>query len=68
MARFENIVSTFTSDNSGNDDKGINRIIFNPLFGVPLCSRNIMKPSLKKSVVAWPWKLVVLEPTISNPW
>jgi hypothetical protein len=68
MASFENKVSTFTSDNYGNDHQGINQVIFNPFFGVPLSSRNILKLRLKKSVVAWSWKLVVLELAISNPW
>jgi hypothetical protein len=68
MESFENRVSTFTSDNSGNDDQGINQLILNPFFGVPLSSRNILKLRLENSVVAWSWQLMVLEPTISNPW
>jgi hypothetical protein len=68
MASFENRVSTFTSDNSGNDDQGVNHLILNPFFGVPLSSRNILKLRLENSVVAWSWQLMMLEPVISNPW
>jgi hypothetical protein len=68
MEIFENKVSTFTSDNFGNDDEGVNQTIFNPFFGVPISSRKIMKLRLENFVVAWSWKLVVLEPVISNPW
>jgi hypothetical protein len=46
MERFKKIVSTLTSDNSGDENKGVNHLIFNPFFGVPLSSRNILKLGL----------------------
>ena len=68
MESFKNRVSTFTSDNSGDNNQGVNYLIFNPLFGVSLSSKNILKLRLENSVVAWPLKSMVFEPMISNPW
>jgi hypothetical protein len=68
MASFKNIIYTFTSDHSGDDYQRFNWKLFNPLLGVSLSSRDIMKLRFEDLAVARSWKLVMFKPWISNSW
>jgi hypothetical protein len=68
MVGFKNRISTFASDDYGDDYQRVNYLILNPLLRVFLSSRDIMKLRFKDPVVACSWQLVVFEPVISNPW
>jgi hypothetical protein len=49
---FKDNISTFTSDQSGDEYERVDHIFFNPLLGISLSSRDILKFRFENPVIA----------------
>jgi hypothetical protein len=65
---FQDGISTFTCNQDGDDYKRVDYLLFYPLFGVSLSSRDVQKCSFENPVIAFSWKVVVFKSTFSNSW
>ena len=58
----------FTSDDYGDDYTRVNYLILNPLLGVSLSSRDVLKFGFENPVIACSWQLVVFKLAVSHSW